>query len=141
MKNTIIAQKVLSGYFCCDRKQYLGMNIGENIKKVRIAKKLSQKEVAVSLKMDPAQYSRIESGKSDPYFSTIEKIAKALGVEVAELVTGEEVDINTADKSLMEKLKYIEQLEEKERSAFFVMLDSLIAKKKLKDNLSNLVAG
>jgi hypothetical protein len=41
----------------------------------------------------------------------------------------------------MEKLKYIELLEEKERNAFFVMLDSLIAKKKLKDNLSNLVAG
>jgi transcriptional regulator with XRE-family HTH domain len=42
-------------------------------------------------------FSRIENGKSDPYFSTIEKIAKALGVEVADLVTGEEVDINTAD--------------------------------------------
>ncbi len=117
------------------------MNIGENIKKIRSAKKLSQKEVAVSLKMDPAQYSRIEAGKSDPYFSTIEKIAKALGVEVADLVTGEDMDVNTADKSLMEKLRYIELLEEKERSAFFVMLDSLIAKKKLKDNLSNLVTG
>jgi transcriptional regulator with XRE-family HTH domain len=141
MKNTIIAPKVLSAYFCCDLKQYPGMNIGENIKKIRSAKKLSQKEVAVSLKMDPAQYSRIEAGKSDPYFSTIEKIAKALGVEVADLVTGEDMDVNTADKSLMEKLRYIELLEEKERSAFFVMLDSLIAKKKLKDNLSNLVTG
>jgi transcriptional regulator with XRE-family HTH domain len=95
------------------------MNIGENIKKVRTAKSLSQKEVAVSLNMDPAQYSRIENGKSDPYFSTIEKIAKALGVEVADLVTGEDVDINTADKSVMEKLRYIELLEEKERNAFF----------------------
>lgn len=101
----------------------------------------SQKEVAVSLNMDPAQYSRIENGKSDPYFSTIEKIAKALGVEVADLVAGEDLDVNTADKSLMEKLRYLEQLEEKEKSAFFALLDSLIAKKKLKDNLSNLVAG
>jgi transcriptional regulator with XRE-family HTH domain len=98
-------------------------------------------EVAVSLNMDPVQYSRIENGKSDPYFSTIEKIAKALGVEVADLVTGEDLDVNTADKSLMEKLRYLEQLEEKEKSAFLALLDSLIAKKKLKDILSNLVAG
>jgi len=42
---------------------------------------------------------------------------------------------------LMEKLRYLDQLEEKEKSAFFALLDSLIAKKKLKDNLSNLVAG
>jgi len=117
------------------------MNIGEKIKKLRSAKNLSQKEVAVSLNMDPAQYSRIENGKSDPYFSTIEKIAKALGVEVADLVTGEDLDVNTADKSLMEKLRYLDQLEEKEKNAFFALLDSLIAKKKLKDNLSNLVTG
>src|SRR5687767_14423873 len=134
MKNRIIAHKVLYRYFCCDRKQYQAMNIGGKIKKLRAAKNLSQKEVAVSLNMDPAQYSRIENGKSDPYFSTIEKIAKALGVEVADLVTGENLDVNTADKSLMEKLRYLEQLEEKEKSAFFALLDSLIAKKKLKDN-------
>lgn len=141
MKNDIIAQKVLYRYFCCDLKQYQGMNIGDKIKKIRSAKNLSQKEVAVSLNMDPAQYSRIENGKSDPYFSTIEKIAKALGVEVADLVTGEDLDVNSADKSLMEKLRYLEQLEEKEKSAFFALLDSLIAKKKLKDNLSTLVTG
>lgn len=141
MKNEIIAPKVLFRYFCCDLKQYQGMNIGDKIKKLRSAKNLSQKEVAVSLNMDPAQYSRIENGKSDPYFSTIEKIAKALGVEVSDLVTGEDLDVNTADKSLMEKLRYLDLLEEKEKSAFFALLDSLIAKKKLKDNLSNLVTG
>jgi transcriptional regulator with XRE-family HTH domain len=141
MKNQIIAHKVLYRYFCCDLKQYQGMNIGDKIKKTRSAKNLSQKEVAVSLNMDPAQYSRIENGKSDPYFSTIEKIAKALGVDVSDLVNKEDLDVNSADKSLMEKLRYLDLLEEKEKSAFFALLDSLIAKKKLKDNLSNLVAG
>jgi transcriptional regulator with XRE-family HTH domain len=141
MKNQIIAHKVINRYFCCDLKQYQGMNIGDKIKKTRSAKNLSQKEVAVSLNMDPAQYSRIENGKSDPYFSTIEKIAKALGVDVSDLVNKEDLDVNSADKSLMEKLRYLDLLEEKEKSAFFALLDSLIAKKKLKDNLSNLVAG
>jgi transcriptional regulator with XRE-family HTH domain len=62
-------------------KYYKIMSIGNNIKKVRAAKDLSQKEVAVSCNIDPAQYSRIETGKTDPSFSTIEKIAKAFGIE------------------------------------------------------------
>lgn len=115
------------------------MNIGEKIKAVRTAKKLSQKEVAISLNMDPAQYSRIENGKSDPYFSTIEKIAKALGIQLSELFNSEEIfkDVNSIDKTLMEKIRFIELLEDKEKEAFFSILDSLIAKKKLKDTLSN----
>ncbi len=115
------------------------MNIGEKIKNTRTAKKLSQKEVAISLNMDPAQYSRIENGKSDPYFSTIEKIAKALGVELTDLMASDELfkDVNSVDKTLMEKLSCLELLEEKEKSAFFDLLDALIIKKKLKDNLSN----
>jgi len=78
-------------------------------------------------------------GKSDPYFSTIEKIAKALGVELTDLVAPDNVfkEVNSADKTLMEKLRYLERLEEKERGAFFDLLDALIVKKKLKDNLSN----
>ena len=115
------------------------MNIGEKIKKVRTAKKLSQKEVAMSLAMDPAQYSRIENGKSDPHLSTIDKIAKALGVELSTLFTSDDLlaNVNSADKSVMEKMTYIDALDESERTAFFTLLDALIAKKKLKDNLTN----
>jgi transcriptional regulator with XRE-family HTH domain len=102
---------------------------------------LSQKEVALSCKMDPAQYSRVEHNKTDPTLSTVVKIAKALGVSVAELSSANELfkDVNSVDKSLMEKIALIEQLDKKERSAFFVMLDALVAKKKLKDNLSNVL--
>lgn len=115
------------------------MNIGEKIKKVRTAKKLSQKEVAMSLTMDPAQYSRIENGKSDPHLSTIDKIAKALGIELSTLFTSDDLlaNVKSADKSVMEKMTYIDALDESERSAFFTLLDALIAKKKLKDNLTN----
>lgn len=117
------------------------MKIGANIRKTREARELSQKEVALSLKMDPAQYSRIENGKTDPSFSTIEKIAKALGVELSELFRADEVfkDVNSADKSLMEKIRLIEQLDDKEKTSIFNIIDSLFAKKKLKDTLSNAI--
>ena len=39
----------------------------------------------------------------------------------------------------MEKISLIDGLDKKERAAFFTMLDALVAKKKLKDNLSNVL--
>lgn len=115
------------------------MNIGDQIKRIRTAKNLSQKEVALSLEMDQAQFSRIENGKTDPAFSTIEKVAQALGVGLAELVNTEEdiFEVNSYDKSVIEKMALIDQLEEKEKSAFFTILDALVSKKRLKESLAN----
>jgi transcriptional regulator with XRE-family HTH domain len=118
------------------------MKISATIRKVREAKELSQKEVALMLKMDPAQYSRIENGKTDPSFSTIEKIAKALGMELSELFRADEVfkDVNSADKTMMEKIRLIEQLDDKEKSSLYNIIDGLFAKKKLKDTLSSAIS-
>ncbi len=118
------------------------MKLGDAIKKVREAKGMSQKEVATTLKMDASQYSRIENGKNDPSFTVVTKIAKALGVTVGELVQANEIftDVRSADKTLMEKIKVIEQLDEQERSSLYNIIDGLFAKKKLKDTLSNALA-
>jgi transcriptional regulator with XRE-family HTH domain len=115
------------------------MNIGENIKRIRIAKKLSQKEVVVAAKIDTAQYSRIESSKRDPSVSTLEKIANALGVSLSELFasTDELKEVNSHDKSMMEKVVLIDTLSEEERKTIYTMLDAFIGKRKLKDALSN----
>lgn len=114
------------------------MKIGKNIKKIREAKGLQQKEVAMSSKIDTGNYSRIENDKSDPALSTLIKISKALGVSVAELFSAEETfaDVNSVDKTLMEKVALVESLDKKEKSAFYIMLDALVAKKKLTDSLS-----
>jgi transcriptional regulator with XRE-family HTH domain len=119
------------------------MQLGNNIKKIREAKGLSQKEVALSCKMDTGHYSRIENDKSDPALSSLTKIAKALGVSLADLFSADEVfkDVNCIDKTLMEKISLIDSLDKKEKQAFFTMLDALVAKKKLKDNLSNVLQG
>jgi len=117
------------------------MNLGSNIRKVREAKGLASKEVAISCKMDPGQYSRIENNKTDPALSSLVKIAKALGVSVSELFAADDIfkDVNSVDKTLMEKISLIDGLDKKEKAAFFTMLDALVAKKKLKDNLSNVL--
>lgn len=115
------------------------MNVGNNIRKIREAKGMAGKEVAISSKMDPAQYSRIENNKTDPSLSSLIKIAKALGVPVADLLVTDNAikDINSVDKTLMEKISLIEMLDKKEKAAFFTMLDALVVNKRLRENLSS----
>lgn len=115
------------------------MELGDTIKRVREVKGLSQKEVALSCKMDQAHYSRIENGKTDPSFSVVVRIAKALGIELHELFNADTnyKELHTHDKSLIDKLTMIEQLDKKEKQAFFIVLDAFVNKKRLKDALAS----
>jgi len=117
------------------------MNIGENIKKIRTTKGLSQKEVTISSGLDSAQYSRIENGKTDPSVTTLERIAKAMNVSLAELFATTEVlkEINSFDQTIMEKVSLVETLSDEERKTIYTMLDAFVGKKKLKDALSNVL--
>ena len=113
------------------------MNIGERIKLFRTNKNLSQKEVAFSIGIDQAQYSRIESGKVEPTLSSIEKIAEALGISIAEFFSKDKpIDVNSYDKDIVERLKLLEELEEQERKSIFNIMDIAITKKRLTDSLS-----
>lgn len=115
------------------------MKIGERIKDIRTAKNLSQKEVALLLEMDQSQYSKIENGKTDPYFSTIEKISNALGVNLNDLLAPDDVfkNINSFEKSFIERLQLVDQLEDEEKKCIFSIIDSLVSKRRLKSALSN----
>lgn len=115
------------------------MELGDTIKKVREVKGLSQKEVALSCKMDQAHYSRIENGKTDPSFSIVLRIAKALGIELHELFKADTnyKELHTYDKSLIDKLTMIDGLDKKEKQAFFIVLDAFVNKKRLKDALAS----
>jgi DNA-binding XRE family transcriptional regulator len=57
-----------------------------NMKKIRTRKHMSQGDICRELGVDRAYISTIESGKQNPTLSTIERIAKALGVSVDELL-------------------------------------------------------
>ena len=118
------------------------MNVGEKIRQVREAKGMSQKEVALTLIMNPSQYSKIENGKVDPQFSSIEKIANALGVDIADMFNSNKVitDIDSFDKSLVEKIQLIEQLEENQKKSIFSIIDMAIYNIKLKQTLSSALA-
>ena len=61
------------------------MDIGKNIKRIRIKKGLTQLHAAKLCGMLEPQYRRYENGKSNPRASTVERIVSALNVPVSEL--------------------------------------------------------
>lgn len=60
--------------------------LGENIRRIRLAKDMTQGDLCRKLEVDRAYMSNIESGKKNPTLSTIERIAKALRVSIEELM-------------------------------------------------------
>lgn len=116
------------------------LNIGENIKAFRSIKKLSQKEVALTIGIDQAQYSRIESGKVEPTLSSLKKIADALSISVGDLFSDEKpVDINSFDADLVEKLRLLAELDKDELKSICHIIDIAVNKKRLKDSLSSVL--
>jgi transcriptional regulator with XRE-family HTH domain len=113
--------------------------IASNIKRLRELKKLSQKEVATKAAIPQGQYSRIENAKVEPSVTTLEKLAKVFEVSVTEFfkTNGLQDDINLP---MLEKIKLVDALGKKEQQAIFTMIDMAIANKKLKDNLTQLIA-
>ncbi len=56
------------------------------MKRIRIAKQMTQGDICRKLGVDRAYISNVESGNKNPTLSTITKLAKALGVSVNELL-------------------------------------------------------
>lgn len=60
--------------------------LGENLKKIRTKKNITQTELAKTLGVDKSFVSNIENGKTNPTLSTITNIAGALGVSSNDLL-------------------------------------------------------
>lgn len=60
--------------------------IGRRIKELRKLKKLSQEELAEMVEIAPRHLSSLETGRNFPSFVTLEKIAKHLNVDLADIV-------------------------------------------------------
>ena len=60
--------------------------LGENIKKIRTKKEMSQGDICRALKMDRGYMSAIENGKKNITLNQLDRLAKALGVSVDKLL-------------------------------------------------------
>jgi len=60
--------------------------LGENIRRIRLEKGMTQGDLCRALDLDRAYMSNVESGKKNPTLATIERLAGALGVTSDELL-------------------------------------------------------
>ena len=64
----------------------VAQKLGENLKRLRIERGMSQIVVANILKVDKSYISNIENAKINPPLATIERLSGALAVSVNELL-------------------------------------------------------
>lgn len=64
----------------------ISKKLGDNIKKIRETKDMSQGDICRITGMDRGYISRVENGSKNPTIANLEKIAKALGVKPDELL-------------------------------------------------------
>ncbi len=64
----------------------LSKRFGKKVRKTRLDKGLSQGDIARRLKLHRSYISGIERGVRNPSLGVVEKIAKALGISVRELL-------------------------------------------------------
>lgn len=62
--------------------------IGDNVKKHRELKEMTETEVAEKAGIDISTYLNIETGKSIPRIVTLVKVANALEVKIKKLIKG-----------------------------------------------------
>ncbi len=64
----------------------ISKKLGQNLKRIRTQKGISQGDISRKLDMDRGYISRLENGMKNPTLSTIQKIADFLEVSVNDLI-------------------------------------------------------
>lgn len=78
---------------------------GDTIKELRESQKLTQRQLAEKLNVSDKTISKWETGKGLPDIGIIEDLARALGVSIAELLTGD-LRINENRSANMKKVHF-----------------------------------
>jgi len=60
--------------------------LGQRLKRLRLAKGLSQEALAVRARITREYVNKLEAGRYDPTISVVQRLAKALKVTLADLV-------------------------------------------------------
>nr|WP_235592152.1 helix-turn-helix domain-containing protein [Leptospira noguchii] len=114
--------------------EILAEKLGTNIRSLRSKKGWSQTELAEKIGVHLTHINRIENGKYLPSLDTVVLLADALESSLDILVNGStesSKDIRIEDQSFSEKIRLLNSLNEEEKKAVTLFLDSLLSKKKM----------
>jgi transcriptional regulator with XRE-family HTH domain len=102
-----------------------GMQVAGQVRELRRARHLSQRQLAGRMQVPRTYISKIENGKAIPTLGSLERLALALGIEVRQLVRDarsrreEEVTSILSDPFLAEIAPLLPHLDSLHRTLFF----------------------
>lgn len=119
------------------------MDTGSNIKKIRKEKGFQQKQIAIDLNIDLSNYNKIENGKRTPSIELLNKLANLFDISVDDILNPDKeipTEVKVEDKTTIEKIRLIQELDEEDKYVIFRMIDAMLTKKKFKDFFNKNVA-
>ncbi|MDL2297217.1 helix-turn-helix transcriptional regulator [Bacteroidales bacterium OttesenSCG-928-B11] len=119
------------------------MDIASNIKRLREERGLMQKQVAAELGIGYSNYNKMENGFREPSVAELQKLSRFFSITVDQLINPDEItpsEVVVEDKTLTERVKLIEQLDDEDRNAVYRVIDSMLTKSKFKEFFEKNVA-
>jgi len=110
-----------------------GLQVATAVRDLRHVRNLSQRQLAARMGVPRTYISKIENGKAMPTLSSLDRLAKALKVDIAALLRdannrhSDETAVLTADPFLAEIAAFTSQLTELQRSIFLNHVRELAA--------------
>jgi len=111
------------------------MGFREAFIRLRKERGWTQQHVADEIGISVGQVKKYEKGDSSPNLPVLAKIATVFGVSADDLVFGGRNGLaaNKLDADLLRRFEMLDQLSERERDAVLLLLDSVIAKHRLRE--------
>ncbi len=101
---------------------------------------MSSHDFIVSLR---SNYSKIENGQREISVAALDKVAAYFNITLDDLVhLGEDMpkEVSVEDKSTVEQVKLIQELDQEEKNMVFKMIETFLTKKKFKEFFNKNIA-
>lgn len=112
------------------------MSLADNIKAIREEKNLKQIEVANHIGVDKSAYSKIEKGQRALTVEELQKMAHLFNLTTDQVLNYDGKmprEVMIEDKTAVEQMRLIQQLDEEDRQTIFKLIDKMLTNKKFKD--------
>jgi transcriptional regulator with XRE-family HTH domain len=118
---------------------FMASKFGDNLKKIRIEKNVSQQELADLINTHSTHISRYERNLAAPSIDVVKKIAEALDVSTDTLIYGtqdEKVKNSLKDNELLNLFTKLQSLSNKQQDTVKDLISAFILKADLQKNLT-----
>lgn len=121
------------------------MKIGDNLKRLRENKGLTQQEMADLIHTHRTGYSKMENNQQEIPVDCLIQIAKNFGMTIDDVIYFGEKNIVPNEVSIenaatLEQLQLINELDKEEKHILLKLIETFVSKKRFKDYLQKNIA-